>query len=351
MASTPSGGSHTHAVPTYPADALTQAEVDAIRATGARIDALAGSLAALTQRVALAENRLTALETPAAPPPPVTPPPPTAGAWLSYPAKPPITISGAHDVEITMQTIRDAPGSVAVVLVNCQRVHIHDVDVYRCVGAIYAMDCTDVVVEDIRASDLGDSTIGSGHGNAVQFNRVHGASAIRRVRSLGGWTEDHISVYDSGGADAAHPIVVEDCQLESPLTNQPAYRSYTTNPRNSGSAVMVESGTNVLVQRVTALNPGQGGLGYNGGTNVVYQDCVIYGAQTPQSNVGLYGLVAAGAGVRWLRNRSWWRHGPMSGQPSGYDNAWWSTDGAIKSADGNVWMDQTIDPADLRVVL
>jgi hypothetical protein len=317
------------------------------------------SLAAYAKAVDLAAlvARVAALEAAGVPvtPPPVTPPP-SGSAFLAYPrAAGPNIINGGHDVEITAQSYVGVPGQPALQLVNCQRVWVHDLDFADNCGCVYAMDCSDVRVEDIRARNTGDGTIGSGHSNVVQFNRVHGvASAVRRVKSLGGWTEDVVSIYDSGGDDATHPLIVEDLLVQGDLTDQPAWHSWTTNPlRNSGSALMMESAHHVLAQRIHALNSGQGGIGFNGGGDVTVQDCILYGAQCAASNVGLYALVAPDAGqlVHWLRNRSWWRHGPIGSLSSGYENAWWSADGSISTVGGNVWMDATIDPKTLAVVL
>lgn len=297
-------------------------------------------------------TKLRALLVPVTPPPP--PPPPAAGFLARYPERTsPLIINGGTDVEIPLSTLRGFTGAVAVVVNNARSVHIPAVDVADCVGAVYLYKCSGrLQVDAISVRNLGDSTIGAGHGNALQLNgcTFDLGGTITGVKSLGGWTEDMISIYQSGGASGA-PLIVEYNASESPLADQPDYRSYTTNPRNSGSGIMVEDGFFLIVRHNTVLDSGQGGIGYNGGHDIEYSDNVIYGHQTPASNVGLYGLKPAGANVRWLRNRSWWRHGPMTGQPSGYDNAWWSTDGAIKGADGNVWMDATIDPASLVVVL
>ena len=85
-------------------------------------------------------------------------------------------------------------------------------------------------IENIRARNTGDGTIGSGHGNVIQFNNswqtpATTASGVRRVNAYGGDTEDMISIFKSGGVDAAHPLVIEDVHIESPLSGPLAWSS------------------------------------------------------------------------------------------------------------------------------
>lgn len=317
------------------AEAATRGGADTFLRTS--LDALGVRLDALTSRV-------TALEPAPTPPPVPTPPPPAAGAFLSYPASGVISLNGVSDKTVGPFSIADHPTQLAVTLVNCHRITVL-VDVDNCLGGVYAMDCTDIVTEDCRGRDIGDNTIGSGHSNFVQYNRVTGG-AIRRNKVYGGHTEDMISIFQSGGPDAAHPLVVEDNHLESPLTDTPDARAWSS---GSGTGTMVEDGHHVVVQRNTYLNVGQGGLGFNGGDDVHYLDNVLYCAKRPGGNVGLYGLPTSSGSWEVRRNRSYWFNA------GGTPNPCWKPDSlATIPADwdtDNHWQDASIVAADLKVTL
>lgn len=298
------------------------------------------TIASLLLRVAALEGG-----TVTPPPPPPPPPPPSGTTFLSSPAHAPISLSGQTGGTVGPYSIAGYTGQSAVTLSNCHGVTVQ-IDVDNCLGGVYAVDCTDIIVIGSRFRNIGDNTIGSGHSNAVQFNRVHGTlSAIRNCKVLGGHTEDMFSIFDSGGDDAAHPIYVEDNQLESPLTDQPLYRAWSS---GSGSGTMVESGTHVVIQRNTYLNVGQGGLGFNGGDDVHYLNNVLYGAQRPQNNVGLYGLPATSGLWEVRGNRVWWKNA------AGTPNPAWKPGTLVTTPAWdpvNTWQDTTINPADLAVVL
>jgi hypothetical protein len=117
-------------------------------------------------------------------------------------------ISGGTDIEISRLSFTG--GGVALVVENVVRPYLHDLDFDGCVGAIFLLGCTDIRIEDIRARNIGDGTIGSGHSNVIQLNSTIGG-AIRRVRGRDGHTEDMISVFKSGGSDAAHPGRTSSC--------------------------------------------------------------------------------------------------------------------------------------------
>ena len=85
--------------------------------------------------------------------------------------------------------------------------YIHDVDFAGCGGGIFLLNVTGTVhIENVRGRNIGDGTIGSGHGNLIQFNNVwqsapelpDGRARIRSIWAYGGDTEDVISVYKLG---------------------------------------------------------------------------------------------------------------------------------------------------------
>lgn len=277
--------------------------------------------------------------TPSAVTPPTPPSFPTGTSQTTA-----MVLTGQHDMTVSGYYFHGIAGQPALQLVSCARITVTDCDFQGNCGDIYAVDSTDIVIDGgIRAKDTGDGTIGSGHSNVVQFNRVAGTiSAVRGLQVYGGNTEDMVSIFDSGGDDSSHPIIVENCAFESPLP--PDSLAWSS---GSGSGTMVESGTHVVVQNNTYLNVGQGGLGFNGGTDVRYLGNILYGAQRTGANVGLYGLPLS-SGL-WIvqRNRVWWKNASGSlnshWKPTSLAATGWSTD--------NTWDDTTINPADLVVVL
>jgi hypothetical protein len=289
---------------------------------------------------------------PAAPTPPPPPLPPPVWAFLSYPKSGQQTINGQTGVELAHASFVGIR-AVALALVNCKNIYLHDLDFADNIGDIYLLNCSGTLrIEDIRARNTGDNTIGSGHSNIIQLNASSFTNAptdgIRRIKSLGGPTEDMVSFFGSGGVDAAHRLVLELSAFESPLPPDPL--AYTS---GSGSGTMVESGHHIIVQRNSYLNVGQGGIGFNGGDDVHYLDNVVYLAQRDKSNVGIYGLKAPDTAGGWevSRNRVWARHNNPA-----YDNPAWkpSSITGVVGWDGtntNVWQDPTIDPSTMHVVL
>ncbi|MDQ1468090.1 MAG: hypothetical protein QOH10_2505, partial [Actinomycetota bacterium] len=175
--------------------------------------------AAPTTTTAAPTTTTAATTTTLAPPPP----PPPAGTFLSYPHQgSPLSVSGTDVVVSNKSWV--GFGSVALVVSNVHNVYLHDLDFDSNVGDIFLINVTGTIrIENIRARNTGNGTIGSGHSNVIQFNNSwqgapdDGVSGVRNVSSFGGDTEDMISVYKSGGIDAAHPLVLDDLHLESPL--------------------------------------------------------------------------------------------------------------------------------------
>jgi hypothetical protein len=319
-------GDHVHALP----------DVDT------EIDALWAAFGESVIRLAKAEARITALETPVVDPPPVDPPPAVTPAFLARPARQPFAISDATDVELSGFAIRG--GVIGVTLRRCRRVWIHDIDLADLVGGIYASECEDVVVEDVRGRNIGDNTIGSGHSNYVQFAETRGG-AIRRCRFLGGLTEDMISTWHSGGWDATRPLLIEDNALQGLLADTPEARAWT---RTSGTGIIVSDGGGddkngwVTVRRNTLLSPGQVGIQLIDGPGIRVHENTVYGERNPRANVGMSSWEGRplaevyGNRVRWYK-------------PDGSENPRWWGYGTVNEHDNDWHAD--IDPAALRVVL
>jgi hypothetical protein len=208
------------------------------------------------------------------------------------------------------------------------------------VGGVYVVNSTNVTVTWNRFQNIGDGTIGSGHSNYVQFNRSTGGY-IAHNKGIGGNTEDMISLFQSGGASASSPLIVEYNAFQG--TNW-------TSGSGSGTMAGDAGGSHIVVRYNTYLNPGQVGIGVPGGSDIHVLNNTTYGAQRGKSNVGIYvwnqgsgtcsGIEAGGNRVFWIN-------------ASGKANPAWNAGncGTVSNWDTNTWQDATIDPATLQVAL
>ena len=243
-----------------------------------------------------------------------------------------VTISGKQFVNLPAD-------QVAIVIENSSNVTVTANDFSGDVGAVLAVDSTNITVTWNRYRNIGDGTIGSGHSNFVQFARTTGGT-IAHNKGIGGDTEDIISIYESQGASAASPIVIEDNAFEG--TNW-------TSDSGSGSMLGDSGGSHVVIRDNTLLDPGQVGIGIAGGTDMHILDNVIYGAQRSASNVGIAawnqspgtcsGIEIAGNQVRWY-------------DASGAENPYWdgANCGTVAGVSTNDWH-AALDPASLHVTL
>ena len=327
---------------------------------------LDAALAAEVGRAELAEaglaTRITALEAgtpppvepPPVEPPPVEPPPPAAGAFLSYPKSAAKVINGGTDVILSSLTFQGDMTKVAIVLQNVNGFWLHDLDIDHCLGGLYLVGCTGTgLIENIRARNIGNvnagsgKDIGAGHGNVIQLNGTYLSDGrVRRVKAVGGHTEDMFSVYKSGGTDDAHRLVIEDCQLEGLVADTADNRAWAS---DSGSGMMLGDGGghDIVIQRCTILTPGQVGIGLPGGVRIHLLSNTIYGAKRPLANVGIYAKNYAGGtyGPHELTgNKVKWYNA------AGSENPVWLPDIGSSVQSGNDWH-AAIDPATLTVTL
>jgi hypothetical protein len=284
------------------------------------------------------------------PTPPPLPDPSSPGAFLSYPHQPgPTTINGGTNVVVSNKTWQGFSNKTALVISGAHNVYLHDLDFADNGGDIFLVNCTGQIrIEDIRARNTGDGTIGSGHGNVVQLNNTwdDGTGGIRGVNAYGGDTEDMISIFRSGGVDAAHPLVIENNHLESPLSGPLAWSSGSGTGINLADA----GGHDIIARNNTLLNVGQVGLQINEGTRVHIVNNIVYGAARPASNTGITQWASSPCGCSGNEiayNRIWWVK--SNGTPSSYWNS--GTAGVIAGTATNVLQDLTINPASLHVAL
>ena len=284
--------------------------------------------------------------------PTTTAPPPPAGTFLSYPHQSsPLSVGGSNVVVSNKSWV--GFGSVALVVSNANNVYLHDLDFDSNVGDIFLINVTgNIRIENIRARNTGNGTIGSGHSNVIQFNNSwqgapdDGVSGVRNVSSFGGDTEDMISVYKSGGIDAAHPLVLDDLHIESPLP--PSSEAWSS---GSGTCINLADagGHDIRLQNSTFLNCGAVGIQMNEPTRVRAINNIVYGSARTTSNVGLSqwssGSCSACTGNEYRNNRVWWVKANGSG------SAMW-TSGNYPVADiGNAKQDATIVAGSLHVGL
>lgn len=276
---------------------------------------------------------------------PTTTTQPSSGAFLSYPHQSgPQSYSGAN-VTVSNRSYVGF-GSVCLTVHDATNVYIHDIDFDGCVGGIFLLNVTGTVhIEHVRARNTGNGTAGSGKSNVIQLNNVFSsAGRINDVKAYGGLTEDAISIFKSGGTDAAHPLVIEDVHIEHPLTGPLAWTS------GSGTCINLADagGSNITLQASTFLSCGAVGIQMNlPAANVIARNNILYGAARPTSNVGLsqYGTCTCSAN-QYVNNRVWWVKATGAGSA-----LWLQHPAYYSSVSGNVLQDTTIVPANLRVAL
>jgi hypothetical protein len=280
------------------------------------------------------------------------PPPPPAGTFLSYPHQSaPQSFSGTDVVVANRSYV--GFGSVALTISNARNVTLLNLDFDGNVGDIFLINVTGTIrIENIRARNTGDGTIGSGHSNVIQFNNSwqgapdDGVSGVRNVNAYGGHTEDMISVYKSGGIDSAHPLVLSDLHIESPLP--PSSEAWTS---GSGTCVNLADagGHDIRLENSTLLNCGAVGIQMNEPTRVLAVNNIVYGAARTTSNVGLSqwsgGSCSTCTGNAYRNNRVWWA------KPSGSGSAMWLSGNYPVADVGNAKQDTTIVAGTLHVVL
>ena len=150
-----------------------------------------------------------------------------------------VLVSGQANVTISGKQFVNLPaGEDAIVVSDSSNVTITANDFSGNTGDIYVVDSTNVTVTWNRYRNVGDGSIGSGHSNFVQFNRTTGGY-IGHNKGLGGDTEDIISLFQSQGASAADPLVIEANAFEGTTgraARAPARCSATAAAATSSSA-------------------------------------------------------------------------------------------------------------------
>ena len=190
--------------------------------------------------------------------------------------------------------------------------------------------------------------------NFLQMDKSHMAGTVsqNRIRGTTSNSEDLVSVFQSGGVDATHRLVITDNHLDGndPTTGTPNYTS------GSGSGIQIgdvaqDAGTGFVDCTLnTMLNPGQDGIGIAGGNDVKIDGNQIFSIQTPTSNVGLSIWMNGGAllcqNMESSNNRINWKN--SAGANNSFFNG--GNCGTIAGS-GNAFDDASLAAASLVVVL
>lgn len=215
----------------------------------------------------------------------------SGSTFLSYPHQSgPQSFSGSN-VVVSNRSYVGFNTKTCLNISNATNVTITNIDFDSCGGDIYLSNVSgNVNISNIRARNTGDGTIGSGHGNVIQFAQSFVNGDVSNVKAFGGDTEDMISVWRSGGVDSAHPLIIENNHLESPLP--PSALAWSS---GSGTCINVadddpatgSGGHDIVVRNNTLLNCGSVGLQMNRPQNVNEYGNTVYGTARATSNVGL----------------------------------------------------------------
>lgn len=276
-----------------------------------------------------------------------------SGAFLSYPHQSGRQSITGNDLTIANRSYVGFTAGACLTVHDAHNVYLHDLDFDTCGGGIFLLNVTGTIrIEFIRGRNIGNGSIGSGQGNLIQFNNAWqsapeipgGYARVTHIKEYGGDTEDVISVFKSGGIDAAHPLVIGDVHVESPLTGPLAWSSSSGTCANLADA----GGHDIRLQNSTFLNCGQVGIQMNQPTRVSAVNNVLYGAQRAGNNVGLsqFGTCSCSGDVM-NNNRVWWKNASGGANPRYIQHtSYFST--LYPSPQP---MDATIDPNSLHVRL
>ena len=248
------------------------------------------------------------------------------GAFLSHPRQAaPLKVRGGTNVIVANKSWVGFHTQTCLTVEDARNVYIHDVDFASCGGGIFLVNVTgNIRIENVRARNTGDGSIGSGHGNVIQLNNSWQGSpstvttaGIRHIKAYGGDTEDAISIYKSGGLDANHPLLIEGVHIEHPLSGGWAWSSPSSTCVNLADG----GGHDITLRYSTFLNCGAVGIQMNEpGRTVKVRNNIVYGQRRPTSNVGLSQWSSENCpsrcpGNEYRGNRVWWVKANASPSP------------------------------------
>lgn len=258
------------------------------------------------------------------------------------PASSSVTCDGQSNVTISGKSFSGIGDDTSAVRIsNCHNVRIIGNDFLNDAQPITVTNSTNVEIGWNRYRNITGphERNGSNRANFTQWVSSFGGS-IHDNKGIGGDTEDIISIYQSGGIDAAHPLVIERNAFEG-----------TNWSSSTGSGIMLADGGggHIVVRDNTLLNPGAVGIGVAGGSDIQVTDNIVYGIDRARSNVGIYVWNQSSPRCRAIRvhgNTVKWS------KPDGADSSFWNAGncGSVVGWSKNRWQG-AIDPGALRVVL
>ncbi len=130
------------------------------------------------------------------------------------------------------------------------------------------------------------------HNDFVQFVDTWGGY-ISHNKGLGGQTEDIVSIYKSGGQDAANPLKIEFNAFEGII--EPNASGGIPWISRSGSGMMLgdqgmgtHTGSHIVAANNRLLNVGQAGIGVAGGIDIRVMFNTVYSELNDNANVGIF---------------------------------------------------------------
>ena len=230
-------------------------------------------------------------------------PTPTAAADVPFgsrPASKAVTCNRGFGMTISGHTFRDIRDDTpAISILGCTNVVIEDNDFIGDAEPIYVQGSTNVIIRRNRYQNITGphERNGSHRGNFTQWDNSFGGQIVDNT-GIGGDTEDVISIYQSGGEDAAHPLLIARNHFEG--TNW-------TSVSGSGILLGDGGGSHVVVRDNVLLNVGQVGIGIAGGSDIHVLHNTVYGERRAGSNVGIYawGQGASCSALEITGNRVW----------------------------------------------
>jgi hypothetical protein len=284
-------------------------------------------------------------------PEPEPEPPSGYPVFLTRPVVPPISRSGGSNVLIENVTVnggtRDSVSGFAIQIASVNgTIVIRDVDDANLIGGIYLYNCTGtLIIERVRMRNIGDGSIGAGRSNYIQMNQCSFSGFVRDNLFMGGWTEDMISLYKTGGRGVGQELVVEGNKLQGLVTDTATARAWKS---TSGTGIIIGDGTgdprntHTIVRRNSFLTPGQVGIQHIDGTYIQTYENVIIGERRPLNNNPLTSYSGNPRGIVRDNRYNWINENGT--RPSPY-----LAYGTLVQS-GNV-SDPSLDPAAYRVVL
>jgi len=244
-----------------------------------------------------------------------------------------LMFDGTTDSEYTYMPGRASNAHVCIYLDNCTDITIRNIDFLHVSQPIAVYGGSNILVEYCRADGVTGPglRVGEQTGNFIQ---TYGSPTGVRVLN-------NKVITGQGYGDPADILSLFSASDSELGFNQVDGTGYLDGRYGTGAILGDGGGNNNRVHNNTFLNSGQVAIGIAGGFGNIVEDNIIYSDHDFDNTAAYYwDFYAAGIGDGGFRNnRSKFVRG----------GGLWNPDGGFD--EGNVWDDDTIDPADLVVVL